>query len=169
MRSRGVVGLCGLGLYVVTRPAPADPVSNTTTALPPPVKTVPHLALEPPGVRPLRFSFSAVSVPGYELLGLPTFSFDATWVEKGRFGVHTFASVTPALELDCSALCQAMLERVSGVESRFALGSVGPSVPDTWLYLGGGFKQLTGVAPGSAARLGSGGFVRAGLAGRLAF
>src|SRR4051812_22364788 len=122
MRSRGVVGLCGLGLYVVTRPAPADPVSNTTTALPPPVKTVPHLALEPPGVRPLRFSFSAVSVPGYELLGLPTFSFDATWVEKGRFGVPTFPSVTPAPERDCSALCQAMLERVSGVESRFALG-----------------------------------------------
>lgn len=173
MWSRGVSALCGLALVVVTPQARADPVSTTTSV--PLTTTIPHLVLEPPGVRPLVLSFSSVSVPGYEHLGLPTFSLDATWLEKGRFGLHSFASVTPALELDCSSLCQPMLERVSGVESRFALGAVAPSVPDTWLYLAGGFKQLTGVAPGSAlapgsgTRSGSGGFVRGGFAGRLAF
>ena len=173
MWSRGVNALCGLALVVATPRAQADPVSKTTTSLPLP--TIPHLVLEPPGVRPLVLSFSSVSVPGYEQLGLPTFSLAATWIEQGRFGLLTFASVTPALELDCSSLCQPMLERVSGVESRFALGAVGPTIPDTWLYLAGGFKQLTGVAPGSAlapgsaTRAGSGGFVRGGFAGRLAF
>ena len=174
MWSRGLNALCGLTFVALTRQAEADTVSKTTPRVPL-TATIPHLVLEPPGIRPLVLSFSSVSVPGYERLGLPTFSLDATWLETGRFGLHTFASVTPALELDCSSLCQPMLERVSGVESRFALGALGPTVPDTWLYLAGGFKQLTGVAPGSAlapgsgTRAGAGGFVRGGLAGRLAF
>jgi hypothetical protein len=168
MCSRGVNALWGVALVAVTHRAPADPVSNTTTGSVP-VTTVPHLVLEPPGLRPLRLSFSSASVPGYELAGLPTFSLDATWLESGPLGLHTFASVTPAFELDCSSLCQPMLERVGGVESRLALGAVGPHVPDTWLYLGGGFKQFTGAAPGSAAPARSGGFVRGGLGGRLAF
>jgi hypothetical protein len=168
MWSRGVNALWGVALVALTHRVPADPVSNTTTgALP--VTTIPHLMLEPPGIHPLRLSFSTVSVPGFEALDLPTFALDATWLERGPLGLHTFASVTPALELDCSSLCQPMLERDLGAESQLALGAVGPGLPETWLYLGGGWKQLTAVATGSTVSPRAGAFVRGGFGGRLAF
>lgn len=159
--------LFGVALVAVTHRAPADPVSTTTGA--PPLTTIPHLVLEPPGIRPLRLSLTTVSVPGFELAALPTFSLDATWLERGPLGLHTFSYVAPALELDCSSLCQPMLERAGGVESQLALGGAGPHLPGSWLYLGGGWKQLVGAAPGSAVAARSGAFVRGGVGGLLAF
>ncbi len=154
-----VVVLSSIGLAAAQSGGALPLVSQTWTRF--------ELQLLP--LRPLRFSFSAASVPGVEALKLPTFEADATWLEQGPLSIHTFSRVAPALELDCALACQPLLEQSLGVEQQLALGGFGPSVPATWLSLGAARTQVMPAAPGQAARPRSGTLLRAGFNGLLAF
>jgi len=156
----GALGVAVLGVGGV---ASADPVPSGALG---PAPSPTRLELELIPITPVRFSFSTAS-PGVEMLRLPTFDFDTTWYEAGRFSVHTFTRVALAPELDCSLTCQPMLERSVGLEPRLALGDLGPRVPAVWLSARPQFTRFTPTSPGSAARPVTSKRVFVGLSGLL--
>lgn len=153
----------GVGALGAGGVASADPVPSAALG-PAPSPTRLELRLVP--IKPIRFSFSTAS-PGVEMLRLPTFDFDTTWYEAGRFSVHTFSRVAVAPEVDCSLTCQPVLERSLGVEPRLELGNVGPRVPAVWFSARPQLTQLTSTNPGTAARPVTSKRVFVGLSGLL--
>jgi hypothetical protein len=167
MRRRvGLLAFCG---FVATSGvANADPTAAAGT-LPPWANTFPHLELEFPLLKRLDFSFASTSVPGYEPLRLPTFTASATLWTSGRLELFAFSRVAPALELDCSTLCQPVLEQTMGATTRLSLGALGPSVPATFMYVSAERVQSVPWARGSSARPRAGTRIHAGFAGLLDF
>ncbi|MGC4089619.1 MAG: hypothetical protein QM756_17375 [Polyangiaceae bacterium] len=124
------------------RVAHADPA-------PPPNPLWQRLELEFPLLRPLRFSFNAAPVAGYEQLALPTFRSESVWWQRGALSLQTFSQQAPAFELDCSVTCQPMLERTLGVEGRLELGGLGRAAPATNLYVRAQSSQVFPSAAGT--------------------
>jgi hypothetical protein len=128
-----------------------------------------RLELKFPLLEPVRFSFSAASAPGYEMWRLPTYELDGIWFEKGAFSLHSIGRAAPAFELDCTLLCQPVLEQSMALEPRLAVGSFGPHVPATWITLRAEHTQWMSVARGSSAQARGANVIRAAVGGLLDF
>jgi hypothetical protein len=169
MRRVALLYACwGLAVATWSASGRADP-APTDGALPAWANWFPHLELEFPALKPFGFSFTSTAVPGYETLRLPTFDASATLWQSGRFSLYAFSRVAPALELDCTVLCQPVLEQAAGVSAQYSLGALAPRVPESFLYLGGARVQTVSWARGSSAQPRAGARVLGGVAGLLDF
>jgi len=107
-----------------------------------------RLELTFPFLKPLRFSFNADPVPGYQALELPTFKAESVWWERGALSLRSFTEVAPALELDCTVTCQPTLARTLALEGRLGLGGLGRAIPATHVYVRGQSTQVVAPAGG---------------------
>ncbi len=169
MRRVALYACWGLAVATWSGSGRADPTPADDGALPEWANWFPRLELEFPALKPFRFSFASTTVPGYETLRLPTFDASATLWEKGRFGLYAFSRVAPALELDCTVLCQPVLEQAAGGSVHYSLGALAPRVPDSFLYVGAARVQTVSWARGSSAQPRAGARVLGGIAGLLDF
>jgi hypothetical protein len=118
----------------ISASAAADPVTPPGSAgVPAAGRWVQRLELEWPSIKPRQRWFTATSVPGYEILRLPTFREEAAWWGTGRLELRSYAQVMPG-ELDCRLTCQPSLEQSGGLDVRLDLGGAG-AVPNTFLSL----------------------------------
>jgi hypothetical protein len=118
----------------ISASAAADPAATPGYAGPPAAgRWVQRLELEWPTLQPRQRWFTGTSVPGYEVLRLPTFREEAEWWGAGRLALRSFTQVMPG-ELDCRLTCQPSLEQSGGLDLRLDLGGAG-AVPNTFLSL----------------------------------
>jgi hypothetical protein len=155
-----------VGLSLASGAAHADPTSLASAQV---QGRWQRLELTFPFLKPLRFSFDADSVPGYEALRLPSFRAESVWWERGSLSLRSYSEVAPALELDCTLTCQTALANTLAIEGRAELGGLSRAVPATYLYARGQTTQVYSPAGGGAMPVRSYPLLSAGFGGLLGF
>lgn len=99
-------------------------------ALPP----VPELKLHFP-LQPLRFTFTASEVGGYQSGPLRLFRAESLWLQTPALRLLTFSANERAYELDCRLTCEPIVKLSTGLEARLSVPNVAPGTQETHTFL----------------------------------